>query len=43
MKYQIVYQGEIIFTAYDEQIASCVLKEYRTAFNSNDVYIRVVH
>ena len=43
MKYQIIYNGELVDTAYDEQVASDMLKEYRLAFHSNNIYIRVVY
>ena len=43
MKYQIIYNGEIIDTVYDVQLASNLLKQYRVDFKSNKVYIRVVY
>lgn len=43
MKYQIIYNGEIIVTTYDEHMAKHMLKEYRIAFKCDDIYIRVVY
>lgn len=43
MKYQIIWNGEIIETTYDKQEAVQLRKEYVVAFNDDNVYIRVVY
>lgn len=43
MTYQIIWNHEVIDTVYDAEEATQLLKEYRMAFDSDDVYIRVVY
>lgn len=43
MTYQIIWNHEIIDSTYDEQEATRLCKEYRMAFSSENVYVRVVY
>ena len=38
--YEIIYNGEVIDIAYDTKVACDMVKDYRMAFKSNNVWYR---